>query len=154
MRSGTKYTVKYDGSVWSDYRGGRRLKAGLGGNGYLTVSYHGTTTKSVHVLVAEKYIPNPLGLPTVNHMDGDKTNNRVDNLEWASYAGNNKHAVDTGLRVNTSPNAKLDGPARHKARSLAGTVTQKDIAHELGVHPSTISNLLRGVHYGNITQRL
>ncbi|AGW43601.1 HNH endonuclease [Burkholderia phage JG068] len=51
----------------------------------------------VHRLIAEAFIPNPSGLPEVNHIDGDKTNNRKGNLEWVSPSDNKYHAVDTGL---------------------------------------------------------
>ncbi|WEL99704.1 MULTISPECIES: HNH endonuclease signature motif containing protein [Delftia] len=47
----------------------------------------------IHTLVAEAFLgPRPEGARTVNHKDGDKCNNRADNLEWASYAENNRHA--------------------------------------------------------------
>ena len=52
----------------------------------------------VHRLVAEAFIPNPLCLPTVNHKDGNKRNNSVSNLEWASYSANNVHAIQNNLR--------------------------------------------------------
>ena len=51
----------------------------------------------VHICVALAFIPNPNGLPCINHKDGNKANNRVDNLEWCSHAENMKHASRTGL---------------------------------------------------------
>lgn len=51
----------------------------------------------VHRLVAECYIPNPDNLPEVNHKDGDKSNNNVDNLEWCTRIDNARHARKLGL---------------------------------------------------------
>jgi hypothetical protein len=54
----------------------------------------------LHRVVALTFIENPMNLAQVNHKDGDKTNNKVDNLEWISNQDNQIHAIQTGLKVS------------------------------------------------------
>jgi len=69
-------------------------------NGYLRVHIRKPINKNkrVHRLVAESFIPNPMNLPIVNHLDGDKHNNCASNLEWCTAKENTNHAIKTGLR--------------------------------------------------------
>ena len=70
------------------FTGFREVKPGLGYD-YLRVGLSGSCkTAFVHRLVAEAFIPNPLGLRDVDHIDGNKTNNRVENLRWVSHKEN------------------------------------------------------------------
>ena len=77
----------------------------LGKNGYRYVTlYHKNQGKKlyIHRLLAELYIPNPDNKRTVNHIDGDKQNNCLTNLEWATDGENIKHAYDNGLNKGRS----------------------------------------------------
>lgn len=80
-----RYLVTLDGRILS-LISGRELKPGLNKKGYPQVSLGDSTGKytsmRVHRFVAKAFIPNPLNLPQVNHINGDKTDNRVENLEW------------------------------------------------------------------------
>lgn len=82
-------------------------KPRIGKNGYLYVNlFKGSKgkTKKIHRLVAETFIPNPDNLPQVNHIDGNKLNNSIDNLEWVTASENVKHALRIGL--TTMPSGK------------------------------------------------
>lgn len=80
-------------------RNGKVIKPTLS-SGYLAYSESiNNIKKSVHVhrKVAEYYIPNPLNKPCINHIDGNKLNNAVSNLEWVTYKENSQHASKLGL---------------------------------------------------------
>ena len=98
-----RYLVSDSGQVWS-LRGGRALKPTIDKYGYEKVAlYDGRkgNHRTVHRLVAQAFIPNPNNLPTVNHINEDKTDNRVNNLEWASIADNDNHGTRNERMANT-----------------------------------------------------
>lgn len=77
----------------------KKLKGGSFSNGYKFVCLRKdglNRNHSIHRLVAEAFIPNPLNLSDVNHKDGNKQNNCVENLEWCSRSENLAHAVKIG----------------------------------------------------------
>ena len=75
----------------------RELTYTLNNRGYYSVGIR-RKTLMVHRLVALAFIPNPEQKPFVNHIDGNKLNNHVSNLEWCTVQENNLHARQTGLR--------------------------------------------------------
>lgn len=90
------YCTNQYGTKATRIRKGKQLKLAKQKNGYMSVSLNSKTFK-VHRLVAEAFISNPNSFLQVNHKDGDKTNNSVDNLEWCDSYYNMQHAVKTGL---------------------------------------------------------
>ena len=94
------YYVSQDGIV-INIKTKRKLKYQTDKNGYFRVNLYNKENKTkqfVHRLVAMAYLENDYNLPQVNHKDGNKQNNNVDNLEWCSAKENVNHAFRTGLK--------------------------------------------------------
>lgn len=90
------YLVYEDGRV-QNRNTGRFLKPEVTKNGYrrVTLCSKGKTTRYLlHRLVAMRFLPNPDSLACVNHLDGDKANNKVSNLEWTTYSANEYHSYN------------------------------------------------------------
>lgn len=91
-----QYEVSSDGHIRNS-KTGRILREFVGNDGYLRIQFDGKT-RLVHRVVADVFLKNPFNLPEVNHIDGDKTNNSIENLEWCDRNHNLKHAYNIGLR--------------------------------------------------------
>ena len=88
---------------------GRVLASSRGASGYRKVDLgRGRGRALLHQLVALTFLgPKPAWAECVNHRDGDKSNNAPSNLEWSTYADNNRHARDTGLLKQHGENCNL-----------------------------------------------
>ena len=94
------YTIREDGEIRSRF--GRVVKQRHDGPGYARVELwqNGKGRKYlVHRLLAQAFIPNPEGKPQVNHIDGNKANNALENLEWVTQSENQLHAYRAGLQA-------------------------------------------------------
>ncbi len=150
-----KYLINRDGKIINS-KTGRELKPhikGKEGNQYLWVQLRtprgGHIYKAIHRLLAETYISNPLNKRTVNHKDGDKLNNTVHNLEWATDSENISHSYRTGLRDPAGNSKNL--PQQKYTSQLMSQVsdmmskgaTYAEVAMALGVHRETIGRWVR-----------
>lgn len=104
--SNNNYSVTESSEIFSRHRN-RFLKNSLGGKGYYFVRIDGRTCL-IHRLVAGAYLPNPRGLPCINHKDKNKQNNTVPNLEWCTYSENN-HYRDDKLNPQDRFNKYING---------------------------------------------
>ncbi len=130
---------------------GKTISMVIGNAGYLrSVIYKNGKQQniSLHRIVAETFILNPLNLPQVNHKDGNKTNNRVENLEWVTPSINWHHARKNSLIKNvgeTSHRAKLSIKQVREIRQkhLAGLGAYV-IAKQYGVSGNCIYQIIVG----------
>lgn len=94
----TDYYITKDGNV---YRNNKRLKPLTQGRKYPYVSLYLNKVEfkfSIHRLVGEVYLPNPDNKKQINHINGNKTDNRLENLEWVNQSENQLHAYKHGLQ--------------------------------------------------------
>ena len=137
---------------WGDTRyKGKLITPTKHSHGYGVLSLVGEDGKvsvRAHKYVAIAFCDNPEGKPCVNHIDGDKMNNRADNLEWVTHSENTIHAYKTGLMSgksgSQSHNSKLnDGDVKNIRRLVTGAHFRRDLlAKYYGVSRSTVSDTI------------
>ena len=128
--------------------------------GYKVVTLHingKQYQKRINRLVAMAFIKNPNGLPQVNHIDGDKSNNNVSNLEWCTAIYNTNHAIKTGLRINSGEDfhsSKLSNKDVHKICKLLEENKLKacEIPAKIGSH-CTIK-MVHNILYTNVWKEI
>lgn len=154
-----RYSVSNYGNVRNNISG-NVLSKRKASNGYLrvnlrtgTVPYEKPTVVHVHRLVAEAFLPPIEGKPYVNHIDGNKENNVVDNLEWCTPQENSEHAYRTkaDYREECKVNiVKAQNRCKKKLKMIVNGKVQcvfgskSEAAKKLGVNEKTIYNYLHG----------
>lgn len=127
---------------------GRVLRPGIkDGRPTVTLTFGAAREKTcqIHTLVAEAFLgPRPAD-HTVNHINGDKADNRLENLEWLDASGQQRHALEHGLKDLASFRRLTDDEAREvfSARDTSG----RAFARRFKVSPQTISDIRRGASY-------
>lgn len=156
------YFINEEGVVYSK-RFKRPLKQQVNEYGYhqvpLVDCYGNKKTCVVHRLVAETFIWNGENKPFVNHKDGQKHNNKLENLEWCTAQENTEHAIKYGLtnfKYNTGTKNKgsvLNEKSVLKIRQLnKNGVTQIELAKRFGVSQSLISQIMRNELWQHVPQ--
>lgn len=124
-------------------------------------------TVRLHILIAQAFLPNPENKPQVNHKNGIKWDNRVENLEWATPSENGKHAYRSGLnhvseyqKIKTSQCTRgslqqssvlkeADIPIIRKMKQSG--MTNKKIAENFNVNRETIGYIIRGKTWKHVS---
>ena len=138
-------------------RGQRILKQSNGSHGYKVLKLGVGQVYSVARITATVFISNPLNKPEINHRNGIRHDNRIENLEWCTHKENMIHSVKTGLRKYENIK-KSKNLTRKEINEIFNyrqyNISIKLLAKHYKRSPTTISQVLRAVSYKDITSVL
>lgn len=134
------YTIYSNGTIFSN-KSNKFLKQQQDSRGYmrvgLTINGQAKTYK-VHRLIADAFLPKENNKPQVNHKNGIKTNNRLENLEWCDSSHNMKHAYDNGLKTSHHNKVVLD------TQTGVFYSSATELANLIGMNRATLISRLNG----------
>jgi hypothetical protein len=152
------YAVDEQGNVFSlpkkTRKGIRILKSNISKNGYpmLDLCKNGSIKRFlVHRLIAKTLLPNPNNKEQVNHKNGNKLDNRLENLEWNTRSENQKHAIQIGLRTT---NGEKNSQSKVTEKDVLYIRKSKDkgsiLAKKFNISHSTICDIRKGRSWTHI----
>lgn len=163
----TKYYVSSFGRIFSFYHRRaidppRELSPAVSPYGYLHVSLQtGKVQRTffVHRLVASAFIENPEEKPQINHKDGNKQNNAVENLEWATSKENINHAFQNGMHDDSIGEKHYNAVATKRQIENVCLLlslnkdSKRDIAQKVGVPLHVVENVYSGKSWTKVSQK-
>ena len=148
------YQISTFGRVKSFYRGKQRILAPfIDKDGYFQIALGRGKKFKIHRLVATAFIPNPDDKPQINHIDGNKMNNHVNNLEWCTNRENQNHALQTGLIKSSRGNVLEDKEVLWCRKSYIPYDSEFGIAalaRKFNIDSSTMCAILRCKTYKDV----
>jgi hypothetical protein len=147
------YGISRDGEV-INYKLNRKLTPQKESKGYVHVILYKNgrgKTNRIHRLLSEAYIENVNNYPMVNHINGIKTDNRIENLEWCTSSQNNKHAYRIGLKSGTgekNPASKLTEAQILEIRNSSLSKKELAVLYNVGYH--TIYDIIKRKNWKHI----
>lgn len=151
---------KYKSKIRVDFLKSRILKPQKHRNSYLSVTLYNADRKSkqfnIHRLVAEAFVDNPHSKKEVNHINGIKTDNRAENLEWVTRSENAKHYISLGLfkpkfgESNHSSVLTQKQADEIRKEYAKGGISQSELSKKFKVCQSTISVIVQNKRYNKI----
>ena len=112
-----------------------------------------------HIIIAKTFIPNPYNLPQVNHKDGNKSHNFADNLEWCTPSQNQKHAIETGLKVmkkgEEHPNATITEQTAYEicVLILYSNFSLREISVKLSTTHTIVRKINKGIRWKHVSKQ-
>jgi len=106
-------------------------------------------TVKIHRLLAQEFIPNSEGKPEINHIDGDRSNNSLTNLEWVTHAENVQHSARNDLRVYKT----TEFERRVMMWAYIFGVCQSSMARHFNLSPSTVCKIIKLRKTSQLPQR-